>query len=101
MKQRTVYLAGPMEHVSIEDAKGWRTIATDLLLQADQKVLDPTRRVHEFQPKYMKRIFELDQSEVQKRKLSILNNIIPRSKRITYIEIDFNKDSITKKLHDF
>ena len=43
-------------------------------------------------------IFELDQSEVQKRKLSILNNIIPRSKRITYIEIDFNKDSITKKL---
>jgi nucleoside 2-deoxyribosyltransferase len=73
MKQRTVYLAGPMEHVSIEDAKGWRTIATDLLLQADQKVLDPTRRVHEFQPKYMKRIFELDLRDIQESDLILVN----------------------------
>ena len=72
MKQRTVYLAGPMEHVSIEDAKGWRTIATDLLLQADQKVLDPTRRVHEFQPKYMKRIFELDLRDIQESDLILV-----------------------------
>ena len=43
-------------------------------------------------------IFELDQSEVQRRKKSIIENTVPRSKKITYIEIDFNKDSITKKL---
>jgi nucleoside 2-deoxyribosyltransferase len=73
MKQRTIYLAGPMEHVSIEDAKGWRTIATDLLLQADQKVLDPTRRVHKFQPKYMKRIFELDLRDIQESDLILVN----------------------------
>jgi nucleoside 2-deoxyribosyltransferase len=73
MKQRTIYLAGPMEHVSIEDAKGWRTIATDLFLQADQKVLDPTRRVHEFQPKYMKRIFELDLRDIQESDLILVN----------------------------
>ena len=30
-------------------------------------------------------IFELDQSEVQKRKLAILDKIIPRSKKITYL----------------
>ena len=44
------------------------------------------------------KIFELDQYEVQKRKLSILDSIIPRSKKITYLEIDFNHNSITKTL---
>ena len=44
------------------------------------------------------KIFELDQSEVQKRKLAILDKIIPRSKKITYIDIDFNENSITHKL---
>jgi nucleoside 2-deoxyribosyltransferase len=73
MKQRTIYLAGPMEHVSIEDAKGWRDIATKLLQQADQKVLDPTRRVHDFQPKYMKRIFELDLRDIQESDLILVN----------------------------
>ena len=42
--------------------------------------------------------FELDQSEVQTRKLAILEKITPRSKKITYIGIDFSKDSITNKL---
>ena len=73
MKQRTIYLAGPMEHVSIEDAKGWRNVATELLQQADQKVLDPTRRVHDFQAKYMKRIFELDLRDIQESDLILVN----------------------------
>ena len=73
MKQRTIYLAGPMEHVSIDDAKGWRDTATKLLQQADQKILDPTRRVHEFQPKYMKRIFELDLRDIQESDLILVN----------------------------
>ena len=45
-------------------------------------------------------IFELDQSEVQKRKRSILDKIVPRSQKIIYIEIDFNKENLTQKLLD-
>ena len=44
------------------------------------------------------KIFELDQSEVQKRKLAVLDKIITRSKKINYIDIDFNEDSIANKL---
>lgn len=73
MKRRTIYLAGPMEHVSKEDAKGWRDIATHRLRLAEQKVLDPTRRVHDFQPKYMKRIFELDLRDIQESDLILVN----------------------------
>ena len=43
-------------------------------------------------------IFELDQAEVQRRKLSILDKIVPRSKKTNYVEIDFNQDSISEKL---
>jgi nucleoside 2-deoxyribosyltransferase len=73
MKQRTIYLAGPMEHVSLDDAKGWRDIATRRLKLAEQKVLDPTRRVHDFQPKFMKRIFELDLRDIQEADLLLVN----------------------------
>lgn len=73
MKQRTIYLAGPMEHVSLDDAKGWRDIATNCLRLAEQKVLDPTRRVHDFQPKFMKRIFELDLRDIQEADLLLVN----------------------------
>lgn len=73
MKQRTIYLAGPMEHVSLDDAKGWRNIATNRLRLAEQKVLDPTRRVHDFQPKFMKRIFELDLRDIQESDLLLVN----------------------------
>ena len=39
----------------------------------------------------------MDQAQVQKRKLSILNSIT-KPKKINYIEIDFNQDSIKNKL---
>jgi len=88
MKQRTIYLAGPMEHVSVEDAKGWRDIATALLQQADQRVLDPTRRVHSFQPKYMKRIFELDLRDIQESDLILVNLDNPKiAKHGTSMEV--------------
>ena len=45
-------------------------------------------------------IFELDQIDVQKRKISILDKINTRSKKIAYVDIDFNKDSIVNKLLD-
>jgi nucleoside 2-deoxyribosyltransferase len=62
-----------MEHVSKEDAKGWRDIANHRLWLSGQKVLDPTRRVHDFQPKYMRRIFELDIRDIQESDLILVN----------------------------
>ena len=73
MKKRTVYLAGPMEHVSEKDAKGWRDIAANYLYQADILTLDPTRRVHNFQQRYMKRIFELDLRDIQESDIILVN----------------------------
>ena len=70
---RTVYLAGPMEHVSESDAKGWRDIATWQLNQADVYTLDPTRRIHNFEKRYMKRIFELDLRDIQECDLVLVN----------------------------
>jgi nucleoside 2-deoxyribosyltransferase len=73
MKQRTVYLAGPMEHVSVDEAKGWRDIATQQLVLAGCNILDPTRRVHNFEPRYMKRIFELDLRDIQESDIILVN----------------------------
>jgi nucleoside 2-deoxyribosyltransferase len=88
MKQRTIYLAGPMEHVSLDDAKGWRDIATNRLRLAEQKVLDPTRRVHDFQPKFMKRIFELDLRDIQEADLLLVNLDNPKvAKHGTAMEV--------------
>jgi len=80
MKQRTIYLAGPMEHVSVEEANGWRNIATSMFKQYNKyydgetiKVLDPTRRVHNFDKRYMKRIFELDLRDIQESDIILVN----------------------------
>ena len=73
MKQRTVYLAGPMEHVSIDDAQKWRTIAEHLLSMADVRTLNPCRRVHNFETRYMKRIFELDLRDIQESDIILVN----------------------------
>jgi len=69
---RTVYLAGPMEHVSLSESKGWRVIATSLL-ENNCKLLDPTRRVHNFDKRYMKRIFELDLRDIQESDIILAN----------------------------
>lgn len=81
MKKRTIYLAGPMEHVSKEEAAGWRNTAWDLFdyynsIWGDTtriNVLDPTRRVHNFEPRYMKRIFELDLRDIQESDIILVN----------------------------
>jgi nucleoside 2-deoxyribosyltransferase len=73
MKQRTVYLAGPMEHVSKEDAIGWRTSAETILSFADVKTLNPCRRIHNFEQRYMKRIFELDLRDIQESDIILVN----------------------------
>jgi len=73
MKQRTVYLAGPMEHVSAEDAMGWRTKAELALWRAEVQTLNPCRRIHNFEKRYMKRIFELDLRDIQESDVILVN----------------------------
>jgi nucleoside 2-deoxyribosyltransferase len=69
---RTIYLAGPMEHVSVEESKGWRDTATEIL-SGSCKILDPTRRVHKFETRYMKRIFELDLRDIRECDIILAN----------------------------
>jgi nucleoside 2-deoxyribosyltransferase len=73
MKQRTIYLAGPMEHVSLEDAQGWRTKAEIMLWRNEVITLNPCRRVHNFDKRYMKRIFELDLRDIQESDIILVN----------------------------
>ena len=87
-KQRTVYLAGPMEHVSVEEAIGWRTKAELLLWANDVKTLNPCRRVHDFEVRYMKRIFELDLRDIQESDIILVNLNNPEiAKHGTAIEV--------------
>jgi len=72
MNRRTIYLAGPMEHVSVDEAKGWRSTATHLLAPTC-KILNPCRRLHAFEKKYMKRIFELDLRDIRESDLILAN----------------------------
>jgi nucleoside 2-deoxyribosyltransferase len=72
MKIRTIYLAGPMEHVSLAESVGWRITATNALSDCFE-VLNPTRRVHNFKPQYMKRIFELDLRDIQESDIILVN----------------------------
>ncbi len=88
MKQRTVYLAGPMEHVSKEDAMGWRDKAEFILYHADVKTLNPCRRIHNFEQRYMKRIFELDLRDIQESDIVLVNLDKPEvAKHGTAIEV--------------
>ena len=85
---RTVYLAGPMEHVSKEDATGWRDAAKEILESMDVVTLDPTRRIHNFDKRYMKRIFELDLRDIQESDIILANLDNPTvAKHGTAIEV--------------
>lgn len=72
-KQRTVYLAGSMEMVTKEEAKGWRDKAEIILHHADVITLNPCRRLHNFEKRYMKRIFELDLRDIQESDIVLVN----------------------------
>jgi len=73
MKQRTVYLAGSMENVSASEANYWRDIAEAQLNFNDVKTLNPCRRLHNFDKRYMKRIFELDLRDIQESDIILVN----------------------------
>jgi len=70
---RTIYLAGPMEHVSNEEAQGWRQVATGLLSLHDIKTLDPCRRPHTNRQEEMRSIFELDLRDIREADLVLVN----------------------------
>jgi nucleoside 2-deoxyribosyltransferase len=49
-KTLTIYLAGPMDRVSGEEMNQWRSRCHDyFVLQENVKLLDPTRREHEYE----------------------------------------------------
>jgi nucleoside 2-deoxyribosyltransferase len=62
-----------MEHVTEADMCGWRDLATNLLKGANLVTLDPTRRRHSFEQKYMKRIFELDMVDIRDCDMVLVN----------------------------
>ena len=87
MTKRTIYLAGSMENVSLSEAKGWRKTAT-FILQDHFNILDPTRRLHSFQTKEFKKIFELDLRDIQESDIILVNLCNPKlAKHGTAMEV--------------
>jgi nucleoside 2-deoxyribosyltransferase len=87
-KQRIIYLAGPMENVSEHEALQWRDKAKEILHLNNVATLDPCRRIHDFQPKYMRRIFELDLRDIQECDLILANLNDPKlAKHGTAMEV--------------
>jgi nucleoside 2-deoxyribosyltransferase len=62
-----------MEHVSAEEAQGWRSYAEKRLSFSEVLTLNPCRRVHNFDKRYMKRIFELDLRDIQESDIILVN----------------------------
>jgi nucleoside 2-deoxyribosyltransferase len=86
--KRTVYLAGPMEHVSLEESTGWRNIAELMLWNNEVQTLNPCRRIHNFDKRYMKRIFELDLRDIQESDIILVNLDNPKvAKHGTAMEV--------------
>jgi len=96
MKQ--IYLAGKMEAVTLEAAKGWRDKVTKILETHDVKTLDPCRRIHNFEDRYLKRIFDLDLLDIRNCDFVIadLENISDTPSHGTSMEL-FYANYILKK----
>lgn len=57
-------------------------------------------RAHRLKLPSTLRVFELDQSAVQNRKRSKLPKDLPNSENVTYVNVDFTSQSLTKQLID-
>lgn len=87
MTKRTIYLAGSMENVSLTEATSWRDTAT-YLLEEHYKVLNPCRRIHSFNNKEFKKIFELDLRDIQESDIILVNLCNPKlAKHGTAMEV--------------
>lgn len=92
-----VYLAGPMENVSETEMHDWRLHAEAILERSDIQTLNPTRRRHRGEQKYMKRIFELDLLDIRNCDMVLVNlNHESLAKHGTAMEI-FYANYVLKK----
>ena len=57
-------------------------------------------RAHRLKLPSKLKIFEVDQLEVQERKLSIISDKTPNMKNVTYVSVDFNHQSLSEQLLD-
>lgn len=73
IKERTVYLCGPMENVPRPQMCDWRDIAKEHLHRAGIVTLDPVRRRHDGQQRHMRRIFELDLLDIRESDFVLVN----------------------------
>jgi nucleoside 2-deoxyribosyltransferase len=73
----TVYLAGPIEGVSLEEATKWREIATAFLKYRNINTLDPTRRKKFHDQPYSinlaKKIVRMDMNDIQESDVVLMN----------------------------
>ena len=73
-----IYLAGPMEHVSADDARDWREAVKAYFYHDDRvKFLDPTRRKHSGTQREMRRIFDLDMQDLRNCDMVLANLVDP------------------------
>lgn len=73
----TVYLAGSIEGISLEEATKWRGTATSFLAMHGIKTLDPTRRKkfhdQEYSTNLAKKIVKLDLNDIEDSKVVLVN----------------------------
>ena len=72
-----VYLAGPIEGIPFEQAKGWRETATSFFKEHGVTTLDPTRRKQFHDQPYSydlaKKIVRLDVNDIHQSHVVLLN----------------------------
>jgi nucleoside 2-deoxyribosyltransferase len=99
---RTVYLAGPMENVTASEAQGWRDRAGWILKTNDFRVLDPCRRIHSFQQREFKKIFELDLRDIRESDIILVNLTDPKiAKNGTAMEVFYANFVLHKQVVGF
>jgi nucleoside 2-deoxyribosyltransferase len=73
----TVYLAGSIEGISLEEATKWRGTATSFFAMHGIKTLDPTRRKkfhdQEYSVNLAKKIVKLDLNDIEESKVILVN----------------------------
>ncbi len=73
----TVYLAGPIEGVSLEEATKWRETATNFLNKEGIDTLDPTRRkkFHDqpYSSNLARKIVRMDMNDIQNSNVVLMN----------------------------
>jgi nucleoside 2-deoxyribosyltransferase len=72
MSRFTIYLAGPMDKMSIKDQTGWRNECEEFLSDLDVRVLNPCRRPHTADL-INREIFNLDIKDIDESDLLLMD----------------------------